>query len=283
MRYKRLLSYTEKSPEDLFIGIVSGKNKPCKQILFDEKSILCIKPHIINRFHEYKKNRKGLEKLTPFPYTEQQKSCLEGCYDSDTDAKKKLIALIKGKLDTHSKAVCSYCGIGRPTTIDHYLPKSIFPEFSVLSYNLIPCCPECNNLKSNHWIDDKSKTRLFVNFYFDEIPNENYLFAKILPKNNAFLVEFFYKAPNNSKIFSTISTHLTKLDITNRLEVIANSHIDTVYDQNQSALYAGSDAEQLKNTLRLNTRILEKKHGKNYWQVVLNRAIQNSNSFFTLQ
>lgn len=283
MRFKRLLPYTEKSPEDLFIGIVSGKNKPCKQILFDEESISCIKPQIINRFHEYKENRKELEKLTPLPFTAQQKSCLEGCYDSDTNAKKDLISLIKGKLDIHSKAVCCYCGIGRPTTIDHYLPKSVFPEFSTLSYNLIPCCPDCNNLKSNYWIDENSRTRLFVNYYYDAIPNENYLFSKISRQNNAFLVEFFYKAPNNSKIFSTISTHLDKLDITNRLEDIANSYIDTVYDQHQVALYAGTDVEQLRKTIKLNTRILEKKHGKNYWQTVLNRAILKSNYFFTLQ
>lgn len=283
MRFKKLLPYTEKPPESLFESVVSKKNSPCKQILFDEKSLNSIKPHIISRYHEFKKNRKELERLSPNTYTMEQKACLEGCYDSETNSKKELISLIKGKLDTHSKAVCCYCGIGRPTTIDHYLPKSLFPEFSILSYNLIPCCPDCNNLIRNHWIDTEKKSRLFINFYFDEIPNENYLFAKISRKNGAFLVDFFYKAPNNSKIFNTISSHLSKLDITNRLEDIANSYIDTVYEQNQVALYAGIDAEQLKNTIRLNNRILEKKHGKNFWQVVLNKSILKSKPFFTIK
>lgn len=33
------------------------------------------------------------------------------------------------------------------------------------------------------------------------------------------------------------------------LENIVNSYIDTIYDQNQLALYAGTDVEQLKTLL----------------------------------
>lgn len=283
MRFIRLLPYSEKSPKNIFDKIASNKQNPCKKILFDEKSPDCIKARIIERYSQYKKNRKKLENLTPFPYTAQQKACLIGCYGIDTDSKKELIALIKKKLDTHSKAICSYCGIGIPTTIDHYLPQSLFPEFSVLNYNLIPCCSDCNNIKGSNWIDPTTNSRLFVNFYYDEIPNEVFLHAKILQQNRAFLVEFFYRKPNNNKIYNTISTHLAMLDITNRLEGIANSYIDIIYDQNQTALYLGTSVEQLKNNIRLNTRIIEKKHGKNFWQAVLNRAILKSDFFFTIQ
>lgn len=41
---------------------------------------------------------------------------------------------------------CPCCGgLGeRPNTIDHYLPKSYFPQFSILPLNLIPTCSICN-------------------------------------------------------------------------------------------------------------------------------------------
>lgn len=39
---------------------------------------------------------------------------------------------------------CPYCGVGRVSTLDHYLPKSKFPKFSVHIFNLIPACRDCN-------------------------------------------------------------------------------------------------------------------------------------------
>ena len=41
---------------------------------------------------------------------------------------------------------CPFCGgLGeRPNTIDHYLPKSLFPQFSILPLNLLPACGICN-------------------------------------------------------------------------------------------------------------------------------------------
>ncbi|PEC36490.1 hypothetical protein COF54_09050 [Bacillus toyonensis] len=283
MRFINLLPYEEHTPEELFNNIVSNKNSPCKQILYDESSPLCIKPHILKRFNDYFVHKKSLENISIFLHSKQQQDCLEGCYNTETVGKKKLIALIKGNLGIHSTALCCYCGISRPTTIDHYLPKSVFPEYSVYSYNLIPCCAECNNLKSQDWIDPVTNNRLFVNFYFDDVPDDIYLFARIISKNNSYLVEYYYNQPNNSEIYNIINTHLTRLNITTRLEEIANSHLDSVYHQNQAALYAGTTPDDLKMLLRLNNQTLERIHGKNFWEVVLNRAILNTNSFFTVE
>lgn len=44
--------------------------------------------------------------------------------------------------------------------LDHYIPKSLFPAFSVSLYNLYPICSNCNQIKSNKSIDLK-------NFYSD--------------------------------------------------------------------------------------------------------------------
>ncbi|TCM68449.1 hypothetical protein EC844_105153 [Acinetobacter calcoaceticus] len=44
-----------------------------------------------------------------------------------------------------SKEECPFCGgIGTPKNLDHFLPKTKFPQFSVLPSNLIPSCLDCN-------------------------------------------------------------------------------------------------------------------------------------------
>lgn len=281
MRFKNLIPYEGHTPEYLFKDIVSNKNNPCKKILYDETSDLNITPLILNRFNEYNTNKENLENLSAVTYNPQQQKCLEGCYSVDTPKKKKLISLIKESQDGHAKALCCYCGISPPSTIDHYLPKGIFPEFSVHSHNLIPCCYICNNLKSNKWKDPNTNQRMFVNFYFDVIPNVTYLFAKIINKNSAFLVEYYYTAPNSDAIFDIVDTHLTELEITDRLETTSNSYLDEVYQQNQEALSQGYNGKILKTALKLNNQTLERLHGVNFWKVVLNRAILNNASFFT--
>lgn len=40
---------------------------------------------------------------------------------------------------------CPYCGIQSNVTVDHYLPKDVFPQFSVFSLNLVPACSDCQN------------------------------------------------------------------------------------------------------------------------------------------
>ncbi len=43
---------------------------------------------------------------------------------------------------------CPYCGgmqVGHK--IDHFVPRSTYSEFSILSDNLLPCCDECNTQK----------------------------------------------------------------------------------------------------------------------------------------
>lgn len=42
---------------------------------------------------------------------------------------------------------CAYCEIGEAIAIDHYLPSSTHPEFSLESLNLVPVCTRCNGRK----------------------------------------------------------------------------------------------------------------------------------------
>jgi hypothetical protein len=51
-----------------------------------------------------------------------------------------------------AKERCPFCGgLGTPRTLDHFLPKARFPQFSVLPLNLVPSCRDCN-------LDEKGNT-----------------------------------------------------------------------------------------------------------------------------
>ena len=54
------------------------------------------------------------------------------------------------------------CGGTSVTTLEHVLPKADYPEFAVLSFNLVPCCDGCQRRRSN-----KGKNQAFIHPYFD--------------------------------------------------------------------------------------------------------------------
>lgn len=62
---------------------------------------------------------------------------------------------IRSALLEMSNAKCCYCeckvGAGeREMHVDHFKPKSIYPDLVVKWENLLPSCPHCNKEKSSH-------------------------------------------------------------------------------------------------------------------------------------
>lgn len=57
---------------------------------------------------------------------------------------------------------CPYCGLPSNITLDHYLPRKVgaFPEFSILSKNLVPACSDCQGKKSDFYVLHKEKLSL---------------------------------------------------------------------------------------------------------------------------
>lgn len=95
-------------------------------------------------------------------------------------------SFIRDVLLTSSHYKCCYCekriGTGFPDMhIDHYRPKSLYPDSVVEWDNLMPCCGDCNRSKTNH---DTGKVPI-VNPFKDE------------PKDYFYLKDYLYKAIDN--------------------------------------------------------------------------------------
>jgi len=64
--------------------------------------------------------------------------------------------------------ICPSCGEdGTPYTLDHYLPKTDFPHFSVIPANLSPMCDICQGHKLAETLDEHDR-RIFIHPYFDQ-------------------------------------------------------------------------------------------------------------------
>ena len=64
--------------------------------------------------------------------------------------------------------LCPACGEdGTPNTLDHYLPKQSYPEFSITACNLFPMCDICQGEKGTATVNAANE-RLFLHPYFDQ-------------------------------------------------------------------------------------------------------------------
>ena len=72
---------------------------------------------------------------------------------------------------------CPICG--SPTTggLDHYLPRAVYPEFSIMRANLVPACSHCNTGAKSSIVKGTFPER-FIHPYFDAWANSALWLAK---------------------------------------------------------------------------------------------------------
>ena len=74
---------------------------------------------------------------------------------------------------------CPYCDLGDATTLDHYLPKSRFPQFAILPANLVPSCRDCQGKKGRHVATNKTSQTLHPYFDHRKYVNDKWVVADI--------------------------------------------------------------------------------------------------------
>jgi hypothetical protein len=88
-------------------------------------------------------------------------------------------------LRDHKLTLCPACGeMGTPNTLDHYLPKGIYPHFCVTPINLFPMCDACQQEKLEK-TGSQAEPRFFLHPYFDVFVAEQVLNVTIEPPFSA--------------------------------------------------------------------------------------------------
>lgn len=87
-------------------------------------------------------------------------------YNSPRENSSQLPVLTK--LRERKLQFCPACGEeGTPNTLDHYLPKDVYPHFAVTPLNLAPMCDTCQLSKGTKTADAQGQ-RIFLHPYYDE-------------------------------------------------------------------------------------------------------------------
>ena len=73
---------------------------------------------------------------------------------------------------------CPICECDDVVHLDHYIPRDVMPEFSVMPQNLIYLCDRCNTKKDTLWLDDQGN-RIIFNAYYDRISGVELLSCKV--------------------------------------------------------------------------------------------------------
>lgn len=112
------------------------------------------KDHVIHRYAGFDELREKPIVPDGFDPKCANSHALRSNYDL-TQVGRPLAELREAAFSSANFGLCGLCGRARASTIDHFLPKQWFPEYSILHLNLIPCCDPCNRNKSEKLGDER--------------------------------------------------------------------------------------------------------------------------------
>lgn len=190
--------------------------------------------------------KRGTERKNPTRTSDGQ--FLYDCYASGNKNDDEIVAAAT----ECNREACPYCGIRlrpkpneRAFDRDHVVPRSTYPEFSVLVLNLVSACDDCNDAKGSDLVDLQGDW-IFVHPYFDQFLNQQLLVAtiQIIPEEATPLVSFAAATgelePADAR---RVERHLARLDVAKRAqEESLGSMLDLLWAQTA----VGANTEQTR-------------------------------------
>lgn len=250
---------------NLFKEIIYSKHNPTR-----DRLLSCLES-IVSDYGEYDRNHDNLEQMVPDRVICDYREDLWKCYESGQRVS-QIKCDIKNNVPDEIKGKCLYCMISEPNTLDHYLDKSEFPEFSVYTDNLIPCCSYCNNLKGTRWIE--AGKRIIVNSYYDEEPDERYLYISVGMSSgehaNPYIVDVrcnFDSVSACNKQIDIIKSHYKKLKLIDRYKDQAVGYLaNIVYEMTEQPRLS---RQGVIETLNRRIHSLIRNNGNNFWETAV--------------
>jgi 5-methylcytosine-specific restriction endonuclease McrA len=109
--------------------------------------------------------------------------------------------------------ICPYCGQRTVDSLDHYLPKSLYPALAVTPINLVPACSACNKIKLDY--QPTAPNELILHPYYDDVTKDIWLKARVVDIGGNPVLEFFADPPSTWPTLwaSRVRTHLDTLGL----------------------------------------------------------------------
>ena len=212
----------------------------------------------------------------PIVFGRLRKSDLVKLYDQYLLGAGKPARQIYEELLVSARERCPFCGgIGRPRNIDHFLPKSRFPQFSILPVNLVPSCRDCNMDGKAARIAVSAEDQI-IHPYWDETCffDVQWIFARF--ESDIFdpqlRIEYFVCAPAGWSVVDRARAiyHFAAFDLPLRYALKASEHAGVVQGQIRRMQSAGvSNSEIIDFLLQPG---IESAGFPNHWRVGLYQA-----------
>ena len=159
---------------------------------------------------------------------------------------------------------CPYCGFGQVTTLDHFLAKSRYPTHSILPWNLVPSCSDCNKGKGSSVLTHESQG-MHPYFESNQVEIDSWLRAKVcqsVPVTVEYWVEYPKLWPSDRQ--RRLKNHFHDLDLGPRFAVEAATELAGLI----TTLDEMPDNEDKRAHLETVAR-WEKKSRPNTWKAAL--------------
>ncbi len=172
---------------------------------------------------------------------------------------------------------CPFCGVGRVSTLDHYLPKTKFPTYAVTPVNLVASCADCNKNKTSDVPGVREKE--VIHPYYDDFNDEIWLKLRVKFEEEV-VFKFIVEKPDNwnQEKYERAQNHFD----TFRLNSLYIAHCGEEFSEYKSSakkLYKLGGEELVK--LDLEEKIKERRSvTKNNWRAALYEGLLNSEEFF---
>lgn len=225
------------------------------------------------RINEYNSHFGNPEKISATTIDSGDKSKFINLYEQP---KNTIKVEIIDKLRDHDLDFCPFCGeAGTPSTLDHFLPKDTYPEYSLLSTNLVPMCDICQraDMKGTKVFDKTGRHRLFFHPYFDGSEELEILHLEILPpfdkKTNFLLsVNTAIKEP----LKSVCIRHLETLHISDRYRKHFIRAFERLKKLVKQMIKRGQNPDNIPNII-YDFYIKEKMISVNYWDAIFYKSV----------
>lgn len=164
---------------------------------------------------------------------------------------------------------CPYCMISEPMTLDHYLSKSTFPEFTLFPPNLVPCCSGCNSKKSAGFLDQNGK-RKYLHIYYDKKPEKPVLIFQYVLVNDKLLTGFMVDESLEGEEYDLYRKQFEILELGKRMNNCLSKTITMIFKYLYNEFrYRGKD-----NCYKLANDMLcahEDEYGVNHYETAIFR------------
>lgn len=249
---------------DLFIARKNGTFGDALKLIRDQ---------VVSAYANYTNCLVNLSYLTPLNYIEVYKDALISCYEQETDTLSGLKQAIKEKLSNVDVLVCPYCNVRAPSQFDHYLPKSVYSEFSVLSKNLIWVCSDCNKAKKNIYYG----VNRTLHTTHDVLPDQQFLFCEMDAEGVS--IDFCIIQPDGVSIdlYLVIERHFKSLNLRELYVADATKKVGEFKGAWKKKLQRGEPAAaviyRVSEDLHDRLESLAEQYGNNYHEAALIRAL----------